>query len=72
MKPPAIPEHHRVLIAAAVAAACGPDARVIGTWQVVAAAGEWARLGRIAVQSSHSLPGRDGLARLGPKHDRGR
>jgi hypothetical protein len=72
MKPPAIPEHHRVLIAAAVAAVCGPDALIVGALPISLELGDWARLGRIAVQSSHSLPGRDGLARLGPKHDRGR
>jgi hypothetical protein len=69
---PTIPEHHRVLIAAAVAAVCGPGARVLKAVPAGDEAGSWARLGRMAIHYSHSLPGRDGLARFGPKHDRGR
>ena len=73
-RPPSIPEHHRVLIAAAVAAVCGPEARVIraAPAEAEAEATDWARLGRMAIHHSHSLPGRDGLGRLGPKFDRGR
>lgn len=69
---PAIPEHHRILIAAAVAAVCGPDARVIGAVPLQIEAGAWARFGRTAIHHSHGLPGRDGMARFGPKHNQGR
>jgi len=69
---PTIPEHHRVLIAATVAAICGPDARILRAVPVVAEPDAWTRLGRAAIHYSHSLPGRDGLARFGPKHNRGR
>jgi hypothetical protein len=71
-QPPIVPEHHRILIAAAVAAAYGPGARVLGIAPVEGELGGWARLGRMAIHHSHSLPGRDGLARFGPKHNRGR
>jgi hypothetical protein len=47
----AIPGHHLVAIAAAVAAALGADARILD----IQAAGFWARMGRRAVQSSHNL-----------------
>ncbi len=46
-----IPAHHLVVIAAAVAAALGADARVTG----VRPSGFWTRLGRRAVQASHNL-----------------
>jgi hypothetical protein len=70
MIPPTIPEHHRILIAAAVAAACGPGARVLNVVPAEAEPDSWARLGRMAIHHSHSLPGRDGLARFGPKDNR--
>ena len=68
---PNIPEHHRVLIAAAVAAVCGPNARVLRAVPLQTEAGGWARFGRMAIHHSHSLPGRDGIARFGPKHNQG-
>jgi hypothetical protein len=70
--PPTIPEHHRILIAAAVAAVCGPDARVLGAVPVQTDADTWTRLGRMAIHHSHSLAGRDGMAQFGPKHNLGR
>ena len=69
---PTIPEHHRVLIAAAVAAVCGPDVRVLRAVPLRVEAGAWARFGRTAIHSSHSLPGRDGMASFGPKDHQGR
>ncbi len=71
-RPPGIPEHHRILIAAAVAAVCGPDARILHAAPAQTETGAWARLGRMAIHYSHSLPGRDGLARFGPKYNKGR
>jgi hypothetical protein len=56
-----INERHRILIAAAVAAVCGPAARVLSIKPSVRSAAAspsaWTRQGRIAVQSSHSLAG---------------
>jgi hypothetical protein len=69
---PTIPEHHRVLIAAAVAALCGPDARVLRAVPLQFETGAWARSGRMAIHRSHGLPGSDGMARFGPKHNQGR
>jgi hypothetical protein len=52
-----MPEHHRVVIAAAIAAVCGPRARVR---QIRAInqnmSGKWALQGRLVVQSSHNFP----------------
>jgi hypothetical protein len=47
-------EHHRVLIAAAVAAVCGENARILGIAPAeVKARNAWTIAGRINLQSSH-------------------
>ncbi len=53
-----ISERHRILIAAAVAAVCGPTARVLSIKPAASLpppANAWTRQGRLAVKSSHSL-----------------
>jgi hypothetical protein len=57
--PAQIPQRHMVVIAAAVAAVCGPGAR---TRQIRAVnhpvSSTWARQGRMVLQQSHDLGGR--------------
>jgi hypothetical protein len=72
MRDTIVPKEHRVLIAAAVAAVCGANARILGVVPVEAAArNQWGRLGRIAIHGSHSLPRKDGITRLLAKQDPG-
>jgi hypothetical protein len=50
-----VPEAHRVIIAAAVAAALGPRARLLGIEAVDESVSDWTRRGRTALQRSHNL-----------------
>jgi hypothetical protein len=52
-----MPEHHKVVIAAAVAAACGSQAR-IGQIRAMNQnmTGKWTLQGRLGVQASHNFP----------------
>jgi hypothetical protein len=50
-------EHHKVIIAAAVAALHGPHAKVRQIHAVNHnVSGKWALQGRLVVQSSHNIP----------------
>jgi len=59
-----IPEHHRVLIAAAVAVACGDGARILG---ITATDPDrdtaWEQWGRANIHASHNLPSEDSVNR---------
>lgn len=68
----AVPRHHLVLVTAAVAATCGECAQILGIAQIEPEfKNRWGRTGRAALQSSHNLPGRDGIARMITKQDPG-
>ncbi len=49
-----VPERHRVLIAAAVAAVVGPGARILGIMPASAEPAAWTRSGRAAIHGSHN------------------
>ncbi len=67
-----IPEHHLVLIAAAVASTCGECARILRISPVEDEdSNSWTRRGRIAIHNSHRLAGRYGVSRLLAKQDPG-
>jgi hypothetical protein len=65
------PEHHRVLIAAAVAVACD-GARILG---IVATEPDrdtgWEQWGRANIHASHDMPAKDGINRQLTKRDPG-
>ena len=68
----AVPRHHLILVTAAVAATCGDCAKILGIARIEQEPqNRWARTGRVAIQSSHSMPNRDGVARLITKPDPG-
>lgn len=52
-----LPEHHKVIIEAAVRAVLGPRARVVRIASVPQVS-PWVRQGRLAIQTSHSLSAR--------------
>jgi len=53
-----MPEHHKIVIQAAVRALLGPRARVMRITPAAAQANPWARQGRLAIQGSHALRAR--------------
>jgi len=68
----AVPRRHLVLVTAAVAATCGECSRILGIAEVEPVfQNRWGRTGRTAIQSSHNLPGRDGITQLIAKQDPG-
>ncbi|MFB3826831.1 MAG: hypothetical protein ACE15B_08680 [Bryobacteraceae bacterium] len=53
-----MPEHHKVIIAAVARALAGERARILRIRPVAERSSAWTRLGRLAIQGSHSLPSR--------------
>jgi hypothetical protein len=65
----AIPKHHRVILAAAVAAVCGTQARVRQIRAITQrVSSKWAHQGRLNVQSSHNVPAAQNWGRM-PKRE---
>lgn len=51
-----MPEHHKIIIAAVVRALVGERARILRILGVEEPRSAWTRLGRLAIQGSHSVP----------------
>jgi hypothetical protein len=51
-----MPEHHKIIIQAAVEAILGARARVLRIAPAGSQVSPWTRQGRLAIQGSHSLP----------------
>ena len=67
-----VPEHHRVLIVAAVAVACGDGARLLGITAVEAARQDaWEQWGRANIHASHNLTPKDSINRQLANRDSG-
>ncbi|HVX66790.1 MAG TPA: hypothetical protein VHA11_09325 [Bryobacteraceae bacterium] len=66
-----IEERHRVLIAAAVAAVCGENARILGIAPARSTRNAWTVAGRVTIHRSHRPSGTPGSARLLAKQDPG-
>ncbi len=67
-----VPEHHRVLIAAAVAVACGDGAHILGITAVEEARQDaWEQRGRTNIHASHNPAPKDAINRQLANRDSG-
>jgi hypothetical protein len=67
----AIPQHHLAIIAAAVAAFCGENARILAIHSDHAAENPWGRSGRVGIHGSHNPRVNEGIERLLTKQNPG-
>jgi hypothetical protein len=70
-RPGGVPQHHLVIIAAAVAALCGENARILAIHSSHASGNPWGLSGRVAIQGSHNPRVHEGIERLLTKQNPG-
>jgi hypothetical protein len=66
-----VPQHHLAIIAAAVAAFCGENARILAIHPGHAPGNPWGLSGRVGIQGSHNPRVHEGIARLLTKQNPG-